>query len=819
MAAWSRDDSRIVVASTDHVLRTFDSRTGELLRTMRSHEDEIYVIDVHPTDPRVFLSAGHDGKLVLWDIVTGRAIKELLCDFSVLEARFSEDGTRIVAVDSVGYVHLFSGVDDVETYANIAYEQFFPSDYTALRIDANSWVVDEQTQLAPHLMPRVPVSSYFGVPWPQMVGREDHGTHLPPLPASVIEAERERKLAWIRSRKRHPIPLESESNLREEIRRAKTAIQKRRKQRREVEEDDDDGPAWESAQPIVPLPESSDDDYGASFSDTSEESESDDGEDADAGHEGRSPRRRDRRDRRDRRSRQRRDRQDRRDRRNRRRASVEDATPEPELYLSDGSEELGLRRRRNGRSYRESDGSDAAADTSDAYDEPEQLPRRPRPPKREREEEAVSRGDKKSRKDKRPDGLAAEDYFPTEWISRVEPQATPYRPQVGDVVAYVQQGHRSWVRAVKEGITDSSGDLVVPPEPPFLVARVTRNLPWDRTTVAYPPVVFGAVRKIEYNVGPPAVCRVEIEIFENTAAKENPDAPSPANPEWTVTYLPEGLHALTPTTSLLKFNYFDKEGAADFLVLFDRYHWSLSIPHEIGDTVLVEYGDDEQHEGRLSAKLAPDGSLLAAEPSDPSDAPFGLRDRKGKGKPAAAVAATAGSSSASPPKIEPWSCYRVRWPDGGTDTFSPWEIQRPDDVPPPLPTVSESEVARFITVLMELSDTERFSVFVDAVDRDQYPEYYQQIAYPMHFSLITARLQAGFYRRPEVRCLRRACFGASSDVSQGRGLGSGSDPRQRHALQCSGQLHLRARQCGVPTPGRTDTSRRATRHSPAPGPR
>lgn len=39
------------------------------------HEDEVFVLECSPWDPRVILSAGHDGHVILWDIQKGVKIK------------------------------------------------------------------------------------------------------------------------------------------------------------------------------------------------------------------------------------------------------------------------------------------------------------------------------------------------------------------------------------------------------------------------------------------------------------------------------------------------------------------------------------------------------------------------------------------------------------------------------------------------------------------------------------------------------------------------------------------------------------------------
>ena len=51
---------------------------------MQEHEGDVFVLDAHPADPRILLSAGHDGNIVLWDIIQGLKIKNFFNTVSSL---------------------------------------------------------------------------------------------------------------------------------------------------------------------------------------------------------------------------------------------------------------------------------------------------------------------------------------------------------------------------------------------------------------------------------------------------------------------------------------------------------------------------------------------------------------------------------------------------------------------------------------------------------------------------------------------------------------------------------------------------------------
>jgi WD40 repeat protein len=74
MVGWSLDDKFVITAVNDCSLKVWDSYTGELRQVLKGHEDEVFVLETHTTDPRIVLSAGHDGRVIMWDIVSGKLV-------------------------------------------------------------------------------------------------------------------------------------------------------------------------------------------------------------------------------------------------------------------------------------------------------------------------------------------------------------------------------------------------------------------------------------------------------------------------------------------------------------------------------------------------------------------------------------------------------------------------------------------------------------------------------------------------------------------------------------------------------------------------
>ncbi|CAI9738520.1 PH-interacting protein-like isoform X2 [Octopus vulgaris] len=158
MVGWNLDDSFVITAVNDYSLKVWDSYTGQLLHILDGHEDEVFVLEQCPIDSRLLLSAGHDGNIILWNLNTGKKMKSYFNMIegqghgAVFDTKFSPDGQVFAATDSHGHLLLF-GFGSHERHKKVPMEVFFHTDYRPLIRDANNYVLDEQTQQPPHLMP------------------------------------------------------------------------------------------------------------------------------------------------------------------------------------------------------------------------------------------------------------------------------------------------------------------------------------------------------------------------------------------------------------------------------------------------------------------------------------------------------------------------------------------------------------------------------------------------------------------------------------------------------------------------------------------
>ncbi|KAL6968618.1 hypothetical protein U1Q18_034419 [Sarracenia purpurea var. burkii] len=96
------------------------------------------------------MSAGYDGKTIVWDIWEGTPIRTYeIGRFKLVDGKFSPDGTSIVLSDEAGQIYLLN-TGQGESQKDAKYDQFFLGDYRPLVQDPLGNFLDQETQLAPY---------------------------------------------------------------------------------------------------------------------------------------------------------------------------------------------------------------------------------------------------------------------------------------------------------------------------------------------------------------------------------------------------------------------------------------------------------------------------------------------------------------------------------------------------------------------------------------------------------------------------------------------------------------------------------------------
>ncbi|KAG0023305.1 Bromodomain and WD repeat-containing protein 3 [Entomortierella chlamydospora] len=729
MAIWSLDDSAVILTTSLGEIKIFDSTTGGLIHTLKGHVrgSSIYVVDVHPYDKNILMTAGYDGQVILWDIAKGTQLNSwTYAEHEFLDGRFSPDGLMFAVTDQEGKCILFGAGMNPEDYkdARSFVEQTFWSDYAPVRYDADHNVVDDTTQIAPHLMERTPILDNNGRDYARQKGPR-FGLDLPvALPPGVLEQEE--------AMKRGLLDRELE-NLAEQTLAIlpttdKKALYKRRREFILEEEEDDDDPMTTEV-PIVPLPNDSSGEDESDDSDLAPEdgvnpvsefvvNDDDDDDDYAAGSQGSRKRRTASSGGTPRRQRAVIDKR-RRGGRARKRMRLRDSDEDDDLDIdgieysdeSDGYDTpstttrgkrsqggshgtpSGSKSQRSARpkSFANDDyPSDEALESSGHEDDDEgvfsgssaggsfsgvpnfdtSMPMSPKKKKQWR-----GNGRKKGKAVVR-DEKAAELYkwFPSDWIKVNEPRKTPYHPQIGDYVVYFRQGHSIYL---KETPLRSKLNLKIVP-----YIKDTR-LPW---------ATFGRVSRITYNVGPPTWCTITLEEQFLTSTFG-----LPPNPEFTA------------SRRRFEVEFHDLGDVPDFIVLYDVFQEGMNAHYVVGEQIWASF-DGSAYPGTISNQVIEDENL--------------------------------------PDSM--WMAFEISWPDNNEVTnLSPWEIQREEqeDESPQIETIPPEEYERIEEIMQHLLQMDEFQIFKSSVDFEAYPDYCKTVAYPICLESIQERLSSNFYRR------------------------------------------------------------------------
>ncbi|KAI3968727.1 hypothetical protein MKX01_028877 [Papaver californicum] len=150
MIVWSLDNRFVLAAIMDCRICVWNARDSSLVHSLTGHSESTYVLDVHPFNPRIAMSAGYDGKTIVWDIWEGTPIRVYeIGRFKLVDGKFSPDGTSIVLSDDVGQIYILS-TGQGESQKDAKYDQFFLGDYRPLIQDTHGNALDQETQLVPY---------------------------------------------------------------------------------------------------------------------------------------------------------------------------------------------------------------------------------------------------------------------------------------------------------------------------------------------------------------------------------------------------------------------------------------------------------------------------------------------------------------------------------------------------------------------------------------------------------------------------------------------------------------------------------------------
>ncbi len=741
MVAWTNDDSLVVTAVSDKTLKIWDSETGRLRKTLLGHEEEIFVLEPHPSAWNLLLSSAHDGQIMIWDLDTGRALfkhKNMVEEngqqrghAAIYDAKWSPDGLAVAASDSHGHL-LFIGHGSSEPYDRLPMELFFHTDYRPLLRDSFHNVVDEQTQVPPHLLPPPFLVDSEGSPYPGYIqtfvpGREkmsereallpgeaaalgqardnqlqqqnQQGQEAPPMPIPPIQQQLQLSAAEPQPGQpgpsnasrasqdgERPDPQEGSSS---SSRGARSIVHPQRRilldkecASKDVKEHLDLKKVSAVIESSVHITESNkvmfDHDYARSISNSASKAKKKANQRGRRG-EGQSARPTNRREENEE--------EEDEDENEDENANEGEDTSDSSLDESDLS---------SMESTSEEEDSDDHSDWgSDAEEEPKSDKSSPSAAeKKKAQQRAAAKAKKRSAAQRcrenmlRNPGDITDDYMPSAWLSESFPKKTPYFPQIGDVLMYFKQGHEKYIDLVK---TRKCYEVNM------------REQEWMRKK-SIGEFCLVKVTNIRFEIRPPRLCVLKLALLSQNGMRATGDS--------------------------FTIKYHDMNDVVDFLVLHDIYkNSSRGQNWKNGDRIRCQIDDCWWK-----------GTVKKVEHHDAA-------------------------------KRSPFLSIYVHWDNGEKEHLSPWDLEQltedTADVPDGTPVTPEQlkqslyrpreeewngmgvetesrRISEALETIMSLAIAEPFNY---PVDLTAYPEYMLDVEYPMDLTLVKARVDNHFYRR------------------------------------------------------------------------
>ncbi|KAK0251720.1 translation initiation factor eIF3 subunit [Friedmanniomyces endolithicus] len=115
---FSKEGDLLFSVSKDHVVCAWYSSNGERFGTYKGHQGALWTVDVDPTT--TFLATGGaDNTMRLWEVKTGKELKQWEYPTSIRRVEFSEDGRQLLGVTEkrtgqLSNIYVYDIAQDVE---------------------------------------------------------------------------------------------------------------------------------------------------------------------------------------------------------------------------------------------------------------------------------------------------------------------------------------------------------------------------------------------------------------------------------------------------------------------------------------------------------------------------------------------------------------------------------------------------------------------------------------------------------------------------------------------------------------------------------
>ncbi|KAG9299821.1 hypothetical protein G9A89_003365 [Geosiphon pyriformis] len=280
--AWSMDDRMVIIGSNHGLIFLANSVTGEVLHTLIGHSDTVYVVEPHPRDNRTLMTAGHDGRIIFWDILDGTKMKEWYYpDFpgidnetgvhemirhKFFEGKFTSDALTFAVSCIGGFVRIFS-LGDASSWDTV-FERFEGGQKFVYDDLTPSYEMDSITKTPLYWKSRGEVMDFLDVPYEHQLSPL-YGLDIPSLNSRLVAREEQQ----LRSQLRDDLRSFAKKGFKRHVLTKKSIYKRRSKFPRVRSDDEEEEDPMTIEDPIIPLPLDHDPEYlpGESSSPSGEE--------------------------------------------------------------------------------------------------------------------------------------------------------------------------------------------------------------------------------------------------------------------------------------------------------------------------------------------------------------------------------------------------------------------------------------------------------------------------------------------------------------------------------------------------------------------
>ena len=182
------------------------------------------------------------------------------------------------------------------------------------------------------------------------------------------------------------------------------------------------------------------------------------------------------------------------------------------------------------------------------------------------------------------DTADTEDDTRPDWIKMIKPQASPYHPQIGDVIVYFLNGHKEMLRKCHQDNDNPVFLDVLGPDVPILHKDHAWNKP-STDKKARDNILFCLIDDIEWVRG--VKNKPFVKITAKTLNLLNYEQPLPLEPVFD-----------RKATAKVTIYYYDYTNMGDFIVLYDRVATGLNKRFKLEEKVFATY-DNTLYSGMI----------------------------------------------------------------------------------------------------------------------------------------------------------------------------------------------------------------------------